>query len=62
LILLATLILYPVFRLAHPIFDRLGVTGTRILTRVMGMMLLAIAIEFVVRGVLQSLPTVVRSG
>jgi multiple antibiotic resistance protein len=55
-ILLATLILYPVFRLAHPIFRRLGVTGTRILTRIMGMLLLAIAIEFVVQGVLRSLP------
>ena len=51
LILVATVILYPVFRLAHPIFERLGVTGTRILTRIMGMLLLAIAIEFVVAGV-----------
>jgi len=56
-ILLATLILYPVFRLAHPIFRRLGVTGTRILTRIMGMLLLAIAIEFVVQGVIRSLPS-----
>lgn len=56
LILFATLILYPVFRLAHPIFERLGVTGTRVLTRVMGMLLLAIAIEFVVQGILHSIP------
>ena len=62
LILLATLILYPVFRLAHPIFERLGVTGTRILTRVMGMLLLAIAIEFVVQGVIHSLPPAWRAG
>ncbi|HJX18500.1 MAG TPA: MarC family protein [Acidiferrobacterales bacterium] len=62
LILVATLILYPVFRLAHPIFARLGVTGTRILTRVMGMLLLAIAIEFVVQGVHQSLPAALRAG
>ena len=62
LILLATLILYPVFRLAHPIFERLGVTGTRILTRVMGMLLLAIAIEFVVQGIIHSLPPVLRAG
>ena len=62
LILLATLILYPVFRLAHPIFARLGVTGTRILTRVMGMLLLAIAIEFVVQGIIHSLPPVLRAG
>jgi multiple antibiotic resistance protein len=56
LIVVATLILYPVFRLAHPIFERLGVTGTRILTRIMGMLLLAIAIEFVVQGIIHSLP------
>ena len=62
LILLATLILYPVFRLAHPIFERLGVTGTRILTRVMGMLLLAIAIEFVVQGIIRSLPPAWRAG
>jgi len=61
-ILLATLILYPVFRLAHPIFERLGVTGTRILTRVMGMLLLAIAIEFVVQGIIHSLPPGWRAG
>jgi multiple antibiotic resistance protein len=62
LILFATLILYPVFRLAHPIFKRLGVTGTRILTRVMGMLLLAIAIEFVVQGIIHSLPPGWRTG
>ena len=62
LILIATLILYPVFRLAHPIFERLGVTGTRVLTRVMGMLLLAIAIEFVVQGIIHSLPPAWRAG
>lgn len=59
-ILLATLILYPVFRLAHPLFERLGVTGTRILTRIMGMLLLAIAIEFVVQGTIRSFPGLLR--
>ena len=62
LILIATLVLYPVFRLAHPIFQRLGVTGTRILTRVMGMLLLAIAVEFVVQGIVHSLPPGWRVG
>jgi len=62
LILIATLVLYPVFRLAHPIFQRLGVTGTRILTRVMGMLLLAIAVEFVVQGIVHSLPPGWRGG
>ena len=62
LIVLATLILYPVFRLAHPIFGRLGVSGTRILTRVMGMLLLAIAIEFVIQGIIRSLPPGLSAG
>lgn len=44
-------LLYPAFRLAQPLFRRLGVTGTRVVTRIMGMVLLAIAVEFVVQGV-----------
>lgn len=51
LIALAVALLYPAFRLARPLFDRLGVTGTRIVARVMGMLLLAIAVEFIVQGV-----------
>jgi len=54
LILLSTLILYPLFRYAHPLLKKLGVTGMRIMTRIMGMILLAIAVEFVVRGVIRS--------
>ncbi len=54
LIVVSTALLYPVFRLAHPLFKRLGVTGTRILTRIMGMLLLAIAVEFIVKGVIHS--------
>ncbi len=53
-ILLAVCMLYPMFRLANPLFDRLGVTGTRIATRIMGMILLAIAVEFIVKGVASS--------
>ncbi len=58
LIALSTLILYPVFRLAQPLFGRLGITGTRILTRIMGMLLLAIAVEFIVQGIGRSFPGV----
>lgn len=54
LIVISTALLYPVFRLAHPLFKHLGVTGTRILTRIMGMLLLAIAVEFIVKGVIHS--------
>jgi multiple antibiotic resistance protein len=53
-ILLAVCMLYPIFRLANPLFDKLGVTGTRIATRIMGMILLAIAVEFIVKGVTSS--------
>ena len=53
-ILVAVLMLYPMFRLANPLFDKLGVTGTRIATRIMGMILLAIAVEFIVKGVASS--------
>lgn len=53
-ITLAVLMLYPVFRLANPLFNKLGVTGTRIATRIMGMILLAIAVEFIVKGIASS--------
>jgi multiple antibiotic resistance protein len=54
LIVTAVLMLYPMFRLANPLFEKLGVTGTRIATRIMGMILLAIAVEFIVKGVASS--------
>ena len=54
LIIVSTLLLYPIFRLAHPLFKHLGLTGTRVLTRIMGMLLLAIAVEFIVKGIIQS--------
>jgi len=50
LIVLATAVLYPVFWLAQPLSQRLGMTGMRVLTRIMGMMLLAIAVEFILQG------------
>ena len=60
LILLAALILYPIFRLARPLFTWLGVTGARVLTRIMGMILLAIAVEFIIKGMLASFPAIGR--
>jgi multiple antibiotic resistance protein len=56
LIILSVALLYPAFRLAQPLFHKLGVTGTRVVTRVMGMVLLAIAVEFVVQGIHRSFP------
>ncbi len=54
IIIVSTLLLYPIFRLAHPLFKHLGLTGTRVLTRIMGMLLLAIAVEFIVKGIIRS--------
>ena len=54
LIAVAVALLYPAFRLARPLFDRLGVTGTRVVTRIMGMLLLAIAVEFMVQGIIRA--------
>jgi multiple antibiotic resistance protein len=59
-VVVATLALYPMFRLANPLFNKLGVTGTRIATRIMGMILLAIAVEFVIKGVTSYLPGIGR--
>lgn len=55
LIIVSVALLYPAFRLAQPLFNKLGVSGTRVVTRVMGMVLLAIAVEFVVQGMVRAL-------
>lgn len=50
-ILLTALTLYVMFRMAGPLFDKIGPTGARVTTRIMGMLLLAVAMEFILRGV-----------
>ncbi|MDP1708698.1 MAG: MarC family protein [Gammaproteobacteria bacterium] len=50
-ILLTAAALYALFSLARPLFNALGPTGVRITTRLMGMLLLAVAMEFILRGV-----------
>lgn len=50
LILLAALVLYVLFWSAGPLFQKLGVTGARVTTRIMGMLLLAVAMEFILKG------------
>jgi len=55
IILATALTLYILFRTAGPIFDKLGVTGTRVATRIMGMLLMALAMEFILRGIKSSL-------
>ncbi len=54
-ILLTALTLYVLFRMAGPLFDKIGVTGARITTRIMGMLLLAVAMEFILRGITEVL-------
>ena len=50
-ILVTALVLYILFRLAGPLFVKLGPTGARVATRIMGMLLLALAAEFVLKGI-----------
>ncbi|MBK8970088.1 MAG: YchE family NAAT transporter [Hahellaceae bacterium] len=45
-----SLILYPFLRFSAPISRRLGQTGINIMTRVMGLILAAIAVEFIANG------------
>lgn len=50
-ILVTAAVLYGLFRVAGPLFDKLGPTGARVATRIMGMLLLALAAEFVLKGI-----------
>lgn len=56
LIVLSIVLMYPIFIYAHPVLKKMGVTGMRIMTRIMGMILLAIAVEFIAKGVLRTFP------
>ena len=44
------LISYIILRLSNPLFNRLGKTGSLIISRIMGLLLASIAIEFVTSG------------
>ena len=44
------LISYIVLRLSNPLFNRLGKTGSLIISRIMGLLLASIAIEFITSG------------
>jgi multiple antibiotic resistance protein len=49
---LTMLITYAVFRFAEPLLKYLKETGIRLLTRLMGLILAALAVQFVIDGVL----------
>lgn len=55
-ILLMALIVWAVFRLAPLLSRALGRTGINVLTRIMGLILAAIAVEFMANGLRQLLP------
>jgi multiple antibiotic resistance protein len=61
-ILLVSLLTYLVFRGAAAVSRRLGQTGTNVLERIMGLVVAAAAVQFVVEGVALLIPTVMRSG
>lgn len=55
-IIIVSLIVYVVFRFADIISKKLGRTGLNIITRVMGLMLMALALDMIARGVSQLFP------
>ena len=55
-IVLVSLLVWGVFRMAPVLSDRLGRTGINVLTRIMGLILAAIAVEFMANGLRQLLP------
>lgn len=52
IILTAALLIWPVLMLSKPIGERLGRTGLNIATRIMGLILAAIAVRFMLEGLL----------
>jgi multiple antibiotic resistance protein len=52
------LITYAVFRFAEPLLKYLKETGIRLFTRLMGLILAALAVQFVIDGVLAALPLI----
>lgn len=55
-LVLTMLITYTVFRFAEPLLQFLKETGIRLLTRIMGLILAALAVQFVIDGILAAFP------
>lgn len=54
-ILLVFLVVYLILEKAKHVFDLLGQTGTKVVVRIMGLLLAAIAVQFVISGVIEVL-------
>ena len=50
-IVLTGLLSFATLRVGEPLLDRLGKTGVRVVTRIMGLLLAAVAVQFVLSGV-----------
>jgi multiple antibiotic resistance protein len=59
-ILLTTLIAYLVLRAAEGVQRFIGQSGTRIMTKIMGLLIAAVAIEFIAAGVRDLLPMILK--
>ena len=56
---LIALLVWGVFLLSQPIARRLGMTGINIVTRLMGLILAAMAVEFIAKGISELFPKLV---
>lgn len=54
-ILFVFLVVYLILVKANRVFDLLGQTGTKVVVRIMGLLLAAIAVQFVISGVIEAL-------
>lgn len=55
-ILVAAAVVWAMFRLAQPVATRLGRTGINVVTRIMGLIMAAIGVEFMANGLRQLFP------
>ena len=51
-IILASITLWPILALSKPIGNSLGTTGLNVATRVMGLIIAAISVQFIIEGIL----------
>lgn len=61
-ILVAVLTTFFLMHYAGPIFKRIGRTGTKVLGRIMGLLLAAIAVQFIINGILGAYSQAVANG